>query len=140
LPGLLVLIFVTIALFTPAAISSILNPGSHGLSEIFYAFLSMANNNGSAFAGINANTLFYNLAGALVMVLGRFIPALAALAMAGSLAEKRYILPSAGALPTHGWIFIVWLIFIILIVGALSFLPIFAAGPVIEHLLMYGGG
>lgn len=140
LPGLLVLIVATIALILPAAVASILNPGAHGLSEVFYAFLSMANNNGSAFAGLNGNTLFYNMVGALVMLLGRFIPALAVLAMAGSLAGKKYTSPSVGTLSTHDTVFVIWLVFIIFIVGALSFFTVFAAGPIVEHLIMYGGG
>ena len=139
-PTFLVLILVTIALVAPAGLASILNPGPHGLTEILYAYTSMANNNGSAFAGLNANTVFYNLTGALVMLLGRFIPALAVLFMADSFARKRYTPPSAGTLKTYGIAFIVWLAFIILVVGALSFFPAIAAGPIIEHLLMLHGG
>lgn len=139
-PGMLVLIFFTVALNIPAALASILNPGAHGLTEMLYAYISMANNNGSAFAGLNGNTAFYNLTGALAMLLGRFIPAIAALAMAGSLANKKYTPPSAGTLQTYGIPFILWLAFIILIVGALSFFPAFAGGPVIEHFIMLGGG
>jgi K+-transporting ATPase ATPase A chain len=137
--GILVLIFVAIALVTYAGISSILNTGPHGLSEVLYAFASVSNNNGSAFAGLNANTLFYNLVTALAMLIGRFVPAIAALAMAGSLAKKKYIPPSIGTLPTHQILFVLWLAFVILIVGALTFFPALSLGPIIEHLIMHAG-
>ncbi len=137
--GILVLIFVAVALVTYAGISSILNPGPHGLSEVLYAFASVSNNNGSAFAGLNANTLFYNLVTALAMLIGRFVPAIAALAMAGSLAKKKYIPPSIGTLPTHQILFVLWLAFVILIVGALTFFPALSLGPIIEHLIMHAG-
>ena len=134
----LILIFFTIALVIPAAISSILNPGPHGLSEILYAYTSMANNNGSAFAGLNGDTLFYNITGALVMLLGRFIPAIAALALAGSFASKKHRHPTEGMLQTYGNTFSLWLIFVILLIGALSFFSAVAAGPIVEYLIMLG--
>ncbi len=137
--GILVLIFVSIALITYAGISSILNPGPHGLSEVLYAFASASNNNGSAFAGLNANTLFYNLVTAFAMLVGRFVPAVAALAMAGSLAKKKYIPPSIGTLPTHQILFVLWLAFVILIVGALTFFPALSLGPIVEHIIMHAG-
>ncbi len=137
--GILVLLFVSVALVTYAGISSILNPGPHGLSEILYAFASASNNNGSAFAGLNANTLFYNLLTALAMLVGRFVPAVAALAMAGSLAKKKYIPPGIGTLPTHQITFVLWLIFVILIVGALTFFPALSLGPIVEHMIMHAG-
>lgn len=137
--GILVLIFVAIALVTYAGISSILNPGPHGLSEVLYAFASVSNNNGSAFTGLNANTLFYNLVTALAMLIGRFVPAVAVLAMAGSLAKKKYIPPSIGTLPTHQILFVLWLAFVILIVGALTFFPALSLGPIVEHLIMHAG-
>jgi K+-transporting ATPase ATPase A chain len=137
--GILVLLFVAVALVISAGISSILNPGSHGLSEVLYAFASVANNNGSAFAGLNANTLFYNLLTAIAMLIGRFVPAIAALAMAGSLAKKKYIPPSIGTLPTHQITFVLWLAVVILIVGALTFFPALSLGPIVEHMIMYGG-
>ncbi|VVB85672.1 Potassium-transporting ATPase potassium-binding subunit [uncultured archaeon] len=137
--GILVLIFVSVALVTYFGISSILNPGPHGLSEILYAFASVANNNGSAFAGLNANTLFYNLVTALAMLIGRFVPAVAALAMAGSLSKKKYIPPSIGTLPTHQVTFVLWLAVVILIVGALTFFPALSLGPVVEHMIMNAG-
>jgi K+-transporting ATPase ATPase A chain len=137
--GVLVLIFVAVALVTYAGVSSILNPGPHGLSEILYAFASVSNNNGSAFAGLNANTLFYNLVTAIAMLIGRFVPAVAALAMAGSLAKKKYIPPSIGTLPTHQITFVLWLAAVILIVGALTFFPALSLGPIVEHMIMHGG-
>jgi K+-transporting ATPase ATPase A chain len=139
IPGVLVLILVSIALVLPAGLSSILNPGPHGLSEVLYGFASTSNNNGSAFAGLNANTPFYNLAMAFAMLIGRFVPAVAVLAMAGSLVKKKYIPPGVGTLPTHRFSFIMWLALVILIVGALTFFPSFAAGPIVEHLIMQGG-
>lgn len=137
--GILVLIFVAVALVTYAGISSILNPGPHGLSEVLYAFASASNNNGSAFAGLNANTLFYNLLTAIAMLIGRFVPAVAALAMAGSLAKKKYIPPGIGTLPTHQMTFVLWLAVVILIVGALTFFPALSLGPIVEHMIMYAG-
>ncbi len=137
--GIMVLIFVAIALVTSWGISSILNPGPHGLSEVLYAFASASNNNGSAFAGLNANTLFYNLLTALAMLAGRFVPAIAALAMAGSLAKKKYIPPSIGTLPTHQISFVLWLAIVILIVGALTFFPALSLGPIAEHMIMHAG-
>jgi K+-transporting ATPase ATPase A chain len=137
--GVLVLIFVAVALVTYAGVSSILNPGPHGLSEILYAFASVSNNNGSAFAGLNANTLFYNLVTAIAMLIGRFVPAIAALAMAGSLAKKKYIPPSIGTLPTHQITFVLWLAVVILIVGALTFFPALSLGPIVEHMIMHAG-
>jgi K+-transporting ATPase ATPase A chain len=137
--GILVLLFVAVALVISAGVSSILNSGPHGLSEILYAFASASNNNGSAFAGLNANTLFYNLLTAIAMLIGRFVPAVAALAMAGSLANKKYIPPSIGTLPTHQITFVLWLAVVILIVGALTFFPALSLGPIVEHMIMHGG-
>ncbi|MCZ7395137.1 MAG: potassium-transporting ATPase subunit KdpA [Candidatus Methanoperedens sp.] len=137
--GILVLIFVSVALVTYAGVSSIFNPGPHGLSEVLYAFASVSNNNGSAFAGLNANTLFYNLSTAIAMLIGRFVPAIAALAMAGSLARKKYIPPSIGTLPTHQVSFVLWLAAVILIVGALTFFPALSLGPIVEHMIMHAG-
>jgi K+-transporting ATPase ATPase A chain len=137
--GIVVLIFSAIAMITPAAVASMANPGAHGLSEVLYAFASMANNNGSAFAGLGGNTNFYNLIGSLAMLLGRYVPAVAVLAMAGSLAEKKYVPPSLGTLPTDKAPFALWLALVILIVGALTFFPALCLGPVVEHLAMLGG-
>jgi len=134
--GVVVLVLSGIAMLTPAAVSSMANPGAHGLSEMLYAFASMANNNGSAFAGLNANVSFYNILGSLAMILGRYVPAVAVLAMAGSLAEKKYVPPSLGTLPTDKVPFALWLTLVILIVGALTFFPALSLGPIVEHLIM----
>lgn len=137
--GVVVLILSGIAMVTPSATASMANAGAHGLSEVLYAFASMANNNGSAFAGLNADTNFYNLLGALAMLIGRFVPAVAMLAMAGSLAAKKYVPPSLGTLPTDKPPFALWLLLVILIVGALTFFPALALGPIAEHLTVPGG-
>ena len=137
--GVTVLIFSGVALLIPSAVASMANPGAHGLSEVLYAFASMANNNGSAFAGLNGNTDIYNLLGAVAMLIGRYIPALAVLAMAGSLAEKKFIPASLGTLPTDRAPFVIWLLLVIVIVGALTFFPALALGPIAEHLNMIGG-
>ncbi len=137
--GITVLILSGIAMITPQAVASMSNPGAHGLSEVLYALASMANNNGSAFAGLNANVNFYNLFGSLAMTVGRYVPAVAILAMAGSLAEKKYVPPSLGTLPTDKAPFAIWLTLVILIVGALTFFPALALGPIVEHLTMLGG-
>jgi K+-transporting ATPase ATPase A chain len=138
--GITVLILSGIAMVTPAAVSSMANPGAHGLSEVLYAFASMANNNGSAFAGLKGDTAFYNMLGALAMVIGRYVPAVAVLAMAGSLAAKKSVPPSLGTLPTDRVPFALWLTLVILVVGALTFFPALSLGPIAEHLTMPGGG
>jgi len=137
--GVTVLITSGIAMITPQAVVSMSNPGAHGLSEVLYALASMANNNGSAFAGLNANVNFYNLFGSLAMTLGRYVPAIAVLAMAGSLAQKKYVPPSLGTLPTDKVPFALWLTLVILIVGALTFFPALSLGPIVEQLTMLGG-
>jgi K+-transporting ATPase ATPase A chain len=133
---LVVLLLTAIASVTQAGTSSILNPGAHGFSEILYAFTSQANNNGSAFAGLNANTVFYNTTGAIAMLFGRFWIKVPILAIAGSLAKKKIVPPSAGTLPTHKPLFIGWLVAVVIIVGALVFFPADALGPIVEHLKM----
>ena len=138
-PGVLVLLLSGIALILPNVADLMKNPGSHGLSELIYAFASMANNNGSAFAGFDATKPFYTLAGSLAMVIGRFIPAVAMLAMAGSMAQKKKVPPSSGTLPTASVSFSIWTILVILIIGALTFFPLFAMGPIAEYLTMIGG-
>jgi K+-transporting ATPase ATPase A chain len=119
--------------------SSILNPGPHGLSEIIYSFTSQAGNNGSAFAGLTTNTLWYNTAGAITMLVGRFLMIIPALAIAGNLAGKKYVPPSLGTFPVTTPLFTVLLIGVILIVGALTFFPALSLGPILEHLLMAAG-
>jgi K+-transporting ATPase ATPase A chain len=133
---IIVLTFTALAVVLPAGMSSIPNPGPHGFSEILYCFTSQGNNNGSAFAGINANTPFYNITGAIDMFFSRYWLAIPTLALAGSLVRKKKIPPSEGTLPTHTPLFVFWLISVILIVGALNFMPALALGPIVEHLMM----
>jgi K+-transporting ATPase ATPase A chain len=131
---LTVLGLTALAVVTRAGVASIANPGAHGFSEILYAFSSQGNNNGSAFAGLNGNTPFYDVAGAVAMILGRFWIQIPILAIAGSLAHKRKIPEGAGTLPTHTPLFIAWLVAVVVIVGALAFFPADALGPLVEHL------
>jgi potassium-transporting ATPase potassium-binding subunit len=114
------------------------NSGPHGLSEILYAYSSATGNNGSAFAGLNADTPWFNLTTALAMLIGRFLMLIPLLAIAGSLARKKMIPVSAGTLPTHGVLFAGWLVAVVLIVGALTFFPALSLGPIVEHFLMVG--
>lgn len=133
---MIVLGFTALAVSTDAGASSLLNPGAHGFSEILYAYTSQGNNNGSAFAGLNANTPFYNLTGGIAMLISRFWLALPTLALAGSLARKKAVHAGPGTLPTHTPLFVCLLIGVVIMVGALTFLPALALGPIIEHLLM----
>ncbi len=137
--GILTLILSGVAMMVPSAVASMNNPGAHGLSEVLYAFASISNNNGSAFAGLNGNTIFYNITGAVAMFIGRFAPIVASLAMAGSLSVKKFVPPSLGTLPTDRVPFALWLTLVILIVGALTFFPALSLGPIVEHLTMLGG-
>jgi potassium-transporting ATPase potassium-binding subunit len=134
---LIVLVGTAIAVSVEAGKAGVANPGAHGFSEILYAFSSAGNNNGSAFGGLSASTPFYNVALGLVMWLGRFWPMVAILAIAGSLARKARLPPSAGTMPTHGPTFVILLIGTVLLVGALTFVPALALGPVVEHLMMW---
>jgi K+-transporting ATPase ATPase A chain len=118
------------------AYTSIYNPGAHGFSEVLYAFSSMGNNNGSAFAGLGANNPFYNLLGATAMWIARFGPLILVLAIGGSMARKKVAAAGAGTLPTHTPLFVLLLVGVVLIVGALSFIPALALGPIVEHLQM----
>lgn len=127
-----------LAVVTAPGQSAVRNPGPHGFSEILYAFTSQGNNNGSAFAGLSGNSMFYNLAGALAMLVGRFWLAVPTLALAGALASKKMVPPSAGTLSTTSGLFLAWLGGIILLVGALNFVPALVLGPVIEYLMMAG--
>lgn len=133
----LVLCGTAIALMTDAGRAGLLNPGAHGFSEVLYAFSSAANNNGSAFAGLSTNTPFYNVILAIMMFLGRFGVILPVLAIAGSLAMKKTQMSSAASLPTHGPVFIGLLILTILLIGALTFVPALALGPIAEHLQIW---
>jgi len=131
--------FAALASVVPAGLSSLNNKGPHGFSEILYAFTSGAGNNGSAFAGLNANTLFYNSTLGVDMFLGRFFMLIPILGIAGSLAAKKRVPASAGTFPVTGPIFAILLVGVIVIVGALTFFPAFSLGPVVEHLLMRAG-
>ncbi len=137
-PPLLVLLGTAIAVVVPAALRSIANPGVHGFSEVLYAYSSAANNNGSAFAGLNANTPWYNGTLGVAMFLGRYWLKVPALAIAGSLAAKKRVTTGAGTLPTHTPLFVVLLVATVLVVGALTFFPALALGPIVEHLQMIG--
>ncbi|MBZ5511912.1 MAG: potassium-transporting ATPase subunit KdpA [Acidobacteriia bacterium] len=136
---LVILVFTAISAVKPFGTSSILNAGPHGLSEMLYSFTSQAGNNGSAFAGLTTNTLWYNTAGAFTMLIGRFLMIIPMLAIAGNLARKKYVPPSLGTFPVTTPLFTVLLIGVILIVGALTFFPALSLGPILEHLLMGAG-
>ncbi len=115
------------------------NAGPHGFSEILYLYSSQTGNNGSAFGGMTGNTPFYNLTGGLAMLIGRFLMMIPALALAGNLVQKKFVPPSSGTFPTHGVLFVVLLVSVVLIVGALTFFPALTLGPIVEHLLMLDG-
>ena len=137
IPVFVVLTGTAIALMSEAGRATIYNPSTHGFSEVLYAFSSAGNNNGSAFAGLGANTPFYNTILGFVMLIARYWLAIPALAIAGSLASKKKVPAGAGTLPTYTPLFIAWLISVIVIVGALSFLPALALGPIVEHLMVF---
>jgi potassium-transporting ATPase potassium-binding subunit len=132
----IVLIGTAVGVAVAAGKAGVANPGAHGFSEILYAFSSAANNNGSAFAGLSANSVFYNVALGLAMWFGRFWPIVAALAIAGSLAAKKRIPVSEGTMPTHGGLFVALLIGSVLLIGVLTYVPALALGPVVEHFLL----
>ncbi len=134
---LLVLVGTAVAVMSAAGVAGIANPGAHGFSEILYAFTSAANNNGSAFAGLSANTPFYNLMLGIAMWFGRFAVIVPVLALAGALAAKKRVAPSAGTMPTHGLMFVMLLIGTVVLVGALNYVPALALGPVVEHLMLF---
>ena len=136
---LVILVFTAISSVHGFGTSSILNPGPHGLTEILYSFTSQAGNNGSAFAGLTTNTLWYNVTGGFTMLIGRFLMIIPMLAIAGNLAQKKYVPPSLGTFPVTTPLFTVLLIGVILIVGALTFFPALSLGPILEHLLMAAG-
>jgi K+-transporting ATPase ATPase A chain len=125
-----------VAVVYPTAVASMANPGPHGFSEALYAFVSQTGTNGSAFAGLTGNILFYNLAGAVAMFVGRFWMIIPAMAIAGSLAAKKSVPPSAGTFPTTGGLFVGLVVGVIVIVGGLTFFPALALGPIVEHLAM----
>jgi K+-transporting ATPase ATPase A chain len=134
---LIALVGTAVAVSVKAGQAGVANPGAHGFSEILYAFTSASNNNGSAFAGLSADTPFYNTALGLAMWIGRFWPIAAVLAVSGSLAAKKRIPVTEGTMPTHGPTFIVLLIGTVLLVGALTFVPALALGPIVEHLMLW---
>jgi K+-transporting ATPase ATPase A chain len=138
-PSAAILIGAAIACSLPAGLSSLNNRGPHGLSEILYGYSSAVGNNGSAFAGLNANTNFYNLSLGLAMLFGRFAPILAVLAIAGSLAAKKKVALSPGTFPTDGLTFAIVLLGVVVIVAALTFFPALCLGPIVEHGLMLAG-
>jgi K+-transporting ATPase ATPase A chain len=137
--SLTILVFAAVAVVAKFGTSSISNPGPHGLSQILYAYTSSAGNNGSAFGGLNPNTLWYNTSTAFAMLLGRFFVVIPILAIAGNLAGKKAAPPSLGTFPVTGPLFSVLLVSTILIVGALTFFPALSLGPILEHLLMLAG-
>jgi K+-transporting ATPase ATPase A chain len=125
-----------VATVVPSAVAATGNPGPHGFTEILYAYTSQTGNNGSAFAGLSANTPFYNLTGAIAMLVGRFWMIIPAMAIAGSLAAKKSVPASAGTFPTTGALFVGLVVGVVLIVGGLTFFPALALGPLVEHLAM----
>jgi K+-transporting ATPase ATPase A chain len=136
---LMILGWTAIAVVNPLAVASISNAGPHGFSEVLYAYSSQTGNNGSAFAGLTGNTLFYNLTGAVAMFVGRFGMIIPTMAIAGSLAAKKSVPPSLGTFPTTGTLFVGLLVGVILIVGGLTFFPALALGPIVEQLAMQAG-
>jgi potassium-transporting ATPase potassium-binding subunit len=128
-----------VAAVIPSAVAATANPGPHGFSEMLYLYTSSTGNNGSAFAGISANTLFYNVTGAVAMFVGRFFMIIPAMAIAGTLAAKKSVPPSAGTFPTDGGLFVGLVVGVIMIVGGLTFFPALALGPIVEHLAMIAG-
>ena len=137
--SLTILIFAAVAIVTKSGLAGISNPGPHGLSQILYAYTSGTGNNGSAFGGINANTLWFNSTIGIAMLLGRFFTVIPILAIAGNLAAKKHVPESLGTFPVTGPLFTVLLVSVILIVGALTFFPSLSLGPILEHLLMNAG-
>lgn len=140
IPHICVLIGTATAIALPQSKTAAFNPGAHGFSEILYAFTSAGNNNGSAFSGLSGNNLFYNTALGLAMFFGRYWIAIPTLAIAGALSKKKIVPVSQGTLPTHTPLFILFLVMIVLIVGALTFFPALALGPIVEHLMLNSAG
>ena len=138
-PIFVILTGTALAVLVDPGKAAVLNPGPHGFSEILYAFTSPAQNNGSAFAGLFANSLFYNISTAIAMLLGRYLVAILTLALAGSFAGKKIVPVSEGTLRDHRPLFIIWLVFVVVIIGALSFLPALSLGPIVEYLMHIGG-
>jgi K+-transporting ATPase ATPase A chain len=137
--SLIILIFTAIGVVTPHGTAGISNPGPHGLAQVLYAYTSGAANNGSAFAGLSVNTLWYNTSLAADMLLGRFFMVIPVLAIAGNLARKKIVPESAGTFPVTTPLFATLLVSVVLIVSALTFFPALSLGPILEHLLMHAG-
>jgi K+-transporting ATPase ATPase A chain len=134
-----ILTFSAVSVVKPYGTAGITNPGPHGLSQVLYAYVSSTGNNGSAFGGISANTMWYNTTTAVAQLLGRFFMIIPVLAIAGSLSKKKVVPESAGTFPVTGGLFAGLLVSTILIVGALTFFPALSLGPILEHLLMNAG-
>ncbi|HMK54156.1 MAG TPA: potassium-transporting ATPase subunit KdpA [Methanobacteriaceae archaeon] len=139
LPHAAILTLAAIAISIPDGLTGLNNPSAHGMSEILYAYLSTIGNNGSAFAGLSANTVFYNLTGGLAMLIGRFATIIPAIAMAGLLAKKGKVPMSAASFPTTGPLFVILVVGVVILLGALTFFSVFALGPGLDHLFMQGG-
>ncbi len=137
--SILILIVAAAGSILPGAKASVGSAGPHGFSEILYAGTSASANNGSAFASFNSNTVFWNVALALAMLIGRYVPIILTLRLAGALARKKYTHPTSGSFPTTGWTFVLLLVAIIILVGGLTFMPALTLGPVVEHLMMLAG-
>jgi K+-transporting ATPase ATPase A chain len=131
-----VLVGTALATASPEASGTIANPGAHGFSEMLYAFSSMGNNNGSAFAGLTASGPWWAVAGGIAMFVSRYWIIVAVVPLAGALAAKKIVPPSAGTLPTHNALFVILLVATVLLVGALTFVPALALGPGVEHLML----
>jgi len=138
-PAFTALFGTALAVLVAAGKSGVANPGAHGFSEILYAFSSASGNNGSAFAGLSANTPFYNTTLGTVMFFSRYWIILPVLALAGSLVAKKKVPAGAGTLPTHTLLFVLWLVGVVIVIGALTFFPALALGPIVEHLQLYHG-
>jgi len=128
-----------VAMLVPSAVTATSNPGPHGFTEVLYAYTSQTGNNGSAFAGLSGNTLYYNLTGAVAMFIGRFWMIIPTMAIAASLAEKKSIPASAGTFPTTGGLFVGLVVGVIIIIGGLTFFPALALGPIVEQLAINAG-
>lgn len=139
LPQVAILGLAAIAISSPQGLAGLSNPSSHGLSEILYAFISQVTNNGSAFAGLSANTVFYNLLGGLGMLIGRFATIIPAIALAGLLAKKGKVPVTPASFPTTGPLFIILVAAVVILIGALTFFPVFTLGPILDHLFLHGG-
>jgi K+-transporting ATPase ATPase A chain len=137
--SILILILAAAGSILPGAKASVGNAGPHGFSEILYAGTSASANNGSAFASLNSNTVFWNVALALAMLFGRYVPIILTLRLAGALAQKKYTAATLGSFPTTGWTFVLLLVSVIILIGGLTFMPALTLGPVTEHLMMLSG-